>query len=115
MSETVRYTGKLKLVEKLNNETLEEQCKKILEECAYSKLNDYCDSWEEMLCDELYDEYVICNDKLYEILEKNSQDTDCDIFESYDNGDGTISYEVMYYNGGCGFAEAIEYALDNLE
>ena len=37
-----------------------------------------------------------------------------DIQNAHDNGDGTIDYEVMYYNGGCSFNEAIEYALDDI-
>lgn len=115
MSETVRYTGKLKLIENLSNETLEDQCRRILEEHNYFELNGYCDSWEEMLDDELYGQYVIYNDKVYEVVEKNYKDIGEDIFESYQNEDKTISYEVMYYNGGCGFNEAIGYALENMK
>ena len=40
---------------------------------------------------------------------------DEDIFNAHDNGDGTIGYEVMYYNGGCSFNEAIEYALEDMK
>ena len=57
MSEMVRYTGKLRLKEKLSNETLEEQCKRILSEHNYFELQGYCDSWKEMLYDELYEKY----------------------------------------------------------
>lgn len=115
MSETVRYTGKLELVEKLKNETLEEQCKRILNWHKYWELNKYCDSWEEMLCDELYEKYVIHNEDIYEVIEQKYKDTDYNIFEAHKNADGTISYEVMYYNGGCSFDEAICEALDNIE
>ena len=45
MSETVRYTGKLKLIPKLENESLEDQCKRILREHNYFELNEYYDSW----------------------------------------------------------------------
>ena len=48
MSEMVRYTGKLRLKEKLPNETLEEQCKRILCEHNYFELQGYYDSWKEM-------------------------------------------------------------------
>lgn len=115
MSETVRYTGKLKLVENLPNETFEEQCERILNENNYVELSTYCDSWEEMLCDELYDKYIVYNEKIYKVVEKNYKDVGEDIFEAYKNEDGTIDYEVMYYNGGCSFSEAIEYALNNME
>ena len=115
MSETVRYTGKMSLIPKLENETLEEQCKKILKEYDYSKLYSYYDSWEEMLCDKLYGQYVIFDNDIYKIIEKIHKNIDQDIFEAYHNNDGTISYEVMYYNGGCSFDEAISYALEKID
>ena len=49
MSEVVHYTGKIKLVEKLQNESLEEQCKRILSQHNFYKKDSYCDSWETML------------------------------------------------------------------
>ena len=114
MSETVRYKGKIKLIERKTNETLEEQCERILREHNYDELKDFYDSWEEMFGEEMYEKYVIHNDKIYEVLEQNCKDTDYDIFEAHKNEDGTIGYEVMYYNGGCSFDEAIGYALDEL-
>lgn len=115
MSEMVHYTGKLQLVHKLPNETLEEQCKRILAEHNYFKLNGYCDSWREMLYEELYERYVIACGGVYKVIEKNYKDMDDDIFNAHDNGDGTINYGVMYYNGDCGFNEAIEYALEDMK
>ena len=113
MSETVHYTGRLKLVEKLENETLEEQCKRILKWHKYTELNKYCDTWEEMLCDEFYKKYVIYNEDIYEVVELKDR-CNRDVFEAIENSDGSISYVVMYYNGGCSFDEAIGYALDKL-
>lgn len=117
MSETVHYTGKVKLVEKLNNETLEEQCERILREHNFTELEKYYDSWEEMFYEELYGKYVIHDEdeSIYKIIEKNYEDTEYDIFNAHENKDGTISYEVMYYNGGCSLSEAIVEALDNME
>ena len=114
MSETVHYTGKLQLVHKIPNETLEEQCKRILTEHNYFELNGYCDSWREMLCEELYERYVISCGEVYKVIEKNHKGMDNDVFNAHDNKDGTIDYEVMYYNGGCSFNEAIEIALENM-
>lgn len=115
MSEMVHYTGKIAPVGKLPNETLEEQCKRILEKYNYLDLKSYCDSWREMLCDELYERYVIAGGEVYKVVEKNHKDMDSDIFNAHDNYDGTIDYEVMYYNGGCSFNEAIEYALEDMK
>lgn len=114
MSEVVHYTGKIKLVEKLPNESIEEQCRRILTQHKYTELNSYCESWEEMLYEEMYDNYVIVNDNLYEIVEKNDKEYDTDIFNISDNKDGSYDYEVMFYNGGCSFSEAIGIALNNI-
>ena len=115
MSEMVHYTGKIAPVGKLPNETLEEQCERILKEHKYLALSKYCDSWSEMLCDKLYQQYVIAGGEVYKVVEKNYKDMDEDIFNAHENGDGTIDYEVMYYNGGCSFNEAIEYALEDMK
>lgn len=115
MSETVRYSGKLKLIPKLENESLEDQCKRILREHNYFELNEYYDSWQGMFYDKFYETYVISSDSIYEIIEKHSKPIDYDIFEAYPNKDGTISFNVMYYNGGCSLDEAIEYALESVE
>lgn len=115
MSETVHYTGKLKPIYRLPNETFEDLCKRILKENGYTKLSTWFSTYEEMLSDELYGEYVIVNKNLYQIIEKHNKDTEFDIFNAHLNKDGTIDYEIMYYNGGCSFQEAIEYSLENME
>lgn len=114
MSEVVHYTGKIKLVEKLQNESLEEQCKRILSQHNFYKKDSYCDSWETMLYEELYDKYVVVNDNLYEVVEKNDKEYDTDIFNIFENEDGSYNYEVMFYNAGCSFSEAIGIALNNI-
>lgn len=109
MSQQETRIGKIKLIDKLENETLEDQCKRIL---GMKQLANYYDSYEEALrdCD---DKYIIHNNNVYEVIEdiKNYGE---DIYCAIDNGDGTISYALSYYNGGCGFAEAIEESLDNM-
>ena len=68
-----------------------------------------------MLYEELYERYVIACGEVYKVIEKNHKGIDDDIFNAHDNGDGTIDYEVMHYDGGCGFNEAIEYALEDMK
>jgi hypothetical protein len=111
MSETVHYRGTLTKVERLGNETLEEQCKRIIGE---GNFKNYYESYQEMLLYgyEYSQDYFLQDDILYSVSKKEI-DTDEDIFKSNENEDGTIEFEVKYYNGGCGFNEALEYALDN--
>lgn len=114
MSEVVRYKGKLKLVEKLNNETLEQQCKRILEENDKDIALDFYDSYEEMFYDEFYKEYVIVENNIYHVESiKNVYDND--IFLVHENNDGTFDYDVCYYNGACNFDEAIGSAFEEME
>lgn len=107
MSETVHYRGVLTEVERLENETLEDQCKRMLKNKTMSWSYD---SYREMLQDEFYDKYIIHNDKIYSI-DRKTIDVDEDIFHASKNINGTIDFEVKYYNGGCGFSEAIAEAL----
>ena len=113
MSEEVHYKGKIKLVPKLENEDLEQQCYRILKDSGIDELPSYCDTWVEMMMDEMYDEYVIHDTNLYEILFKKDVNQS-DVFNAYELPDGTIGYEVAYYNGGCDFGEAIAIALDKV-
>jgi len=111
MSETVHYRGTLTRVERFENETLEKQCKRIIGNVT---LPSYYESYKEMLLEgyEYYQNYFLQDDILYSVSKKEI-DTDEDIFNSSENKDGTINFEVKYYNGGCGFNEALEYALEN--
>lgn len=117
MSETVHYRGKLIKIEKWNdNETLEQQCKRVLEareNCEYAELDTYHTSYAEILTDEYYHKYITHNDTLYTV-EKQTLDHDEDIFIVNPIEDG-YEFEVKYYNGGCGFNEAIAEGFNNLE
>ena len=111
MSETVHYKGTLKEIKKLENETLENQCKRLLDN---EKLSSYCESYREMLEDENYEKLFIYDDVLYSV-EMQEIDPYDDLFVANKNEDGTIGFEVKYYNGGCGFNEAIGYAIKKME
>lgn len=110
MSETVHYKGILKKVEKQDGETLEEQCKRLLEN---KELPSYCDSYEEYILDEYYREIVIHKGVIYRV-EKEGVDPDGDFFNASIKENGEIEFEVRYYNGGCSFNEAIEEAIKKI-
>lgn len=115
MSEMVRYTGTLIPVEKLDNESLEMLCRRILMNEGYLLLKAPYSSWEEMLSEKFYDKYIIANDTVYEIMKKIQLDADDDIYEASANPDGTITYDVQFYNGGCSFEEAVAMVIDDIE
>ena len=114
MSEQVYETGKIKLVEKKPNETLEEQCKRILEKHNKDTELSFYDSYVEMFSDEFYYEYIILNNNIYKIIELNDLDYD-NIYELHDNKDGTMNFVLSYYNGGESFDEAMEEAFERMK
>ncbi|EKS4345002.1 hypothetical protein QB607_003005 [Clostridium botulinum] len=114
MSEMVQYKGKLIKLEKLNNETLEQQSERICKENNFYKLPDFYYTWAECLTSELYERYYISNDSLYSI-ESEQVDPEYDMFNASLNKNGEIEFEVKYYNGGCGFNEALDEAMNNLK
>lgn len=111
MSETVYFKGLLKMVEKMEGETLEAQCKRLLGD---AELPSYFESYQEYLLDEHDKEFVVKDDILYQV-EKHKIDPDTDVFRANLNEDGNIEFDVRYYNGGCSFDDAIHEALKTIE
>jgi hypothetical protein len=111
VSETVHYKGVLKYVERNDGESLEEQCKRLLEN---KEIPSYFDSYAEYFADEYYHKFTIQNGNLYSV-EKEDVDPFYDMFNASITDNGDIKFEVRYYNGGCGFDEAIEEALKRIK
>lgn len=110
MSETVHYKGVMKKAERLEGETLEEQCKRLIGD---KELPSYCDNYEEFLNNTFYQEMSIQNGTIYHI-KKEEIDLDEDIYQANLTDDGDIEFEVRYYNGGSSFDDALEEALKNI-
>lgn len=110
MSETVHYRGRMTEIKPRHSVDLNGVAREICDSRGLEKQSFHRD-YVELLCDELYDEYITINQKLFS-LEKVELDCDEEIMRAEQNLDGSISYEVRYYNGGCGFNEAVEEALD---
>ena len=116
MSQQETVIGKLKLLEKIDGETLEEQCKRVYIERFEpdDETLELCDNFQQHLGDEGWETFVIYNGDLYEAIQKKELDT-MDIFNISKNEDGTYDFTLSYYNGGCCFSEAIEVAFRRLE
>ncbi|MFO1442869.1 hypothetical protein KDN24_06525 [Bacillus sp. Bva_UNVM-123] len=111
MSETVHYKGALRKIERYEKESLEEQCKRLLDN---KELPSYFDTYEEYLLDECYKEITVQGGIVYHI-EKEELDPYDEIFNSSIKDSGEIEFEVRYYNGGCSFNEAIAEAIENIK
>lgn len=117
MSEYVNYKGKLKLIHKKENETYGDFCKRVALTCpgCDENLPSYYDTWEEYLIYEFYDYYVVVGENVYRIMSKQQIDYDESTFDLTKLQDEEYKYNVRYYNGGCCFSEAIQYAFKENE
>ncbi len=116
MSETVHYKGTLIKIERENNETLEDLCKKelIKQGKNINSMPTYYKKFAEWLLDDNYEQFIIYKDELYQVDKKHVDvDEDIMIIKKIDNK--TFEFEVKYYDGGCCFDEAIETAFDEYE
>jgi len=106
MSETETNIGKLIPVQLLEGETNEDYAKRILKGVK----NEYNNNFLECLLQDGYREYILYNDVLYRTENKRYGEGG-DVFQAFRQDDGSIDYVLTYYNGGCSFNEAMEYAL----
>lgn len=115
MSETVHYKGKIQFnTEGLNN--CIERAREILKKRG-EELKDYYNNEVEQLCDDYYKEYFYHSktETLYKILSQEDHDLDEEIIKVTKTTDPwVLEYELRYYNGGAGFAECLEEALNKL-
>jgi len=104
------HIGKLKLLPKLENETLNQQCKRI-----YLEYNDLpekeVEDWVDYL-DFNYEIYMVHNGNLYWIFEDNSVDDTCELKSI---GDNIYEFHMGFYNGGTCLEECISWELDKLK
>jgi hypothetical protein len=110
MSETEWFKGKLEKID-CGSLGLEEFAKEFL---GGKKNDKYYDTFLEHLIEESRGIYFLYKNNLYEVLGRANIEDDEDIFRADLQPDGTINFELKFYNGGCNFQEAIETALDTI-
>lgn len=108
MSETEHYKGKLIKIDGLDGLSFSEAIEVLkekyeIEESDYYEEDNYLES----------ENLIYINNVFYE-MQRKQYDAYDDIIEAkkIDNG---YEFELRYYNGGCGFSEALEEAIDNAE
>lgn len=108
MSETEHYKGKLTPTGKTLIEFMEGE---EFPDC-YDRSN--VGDVEECFREKFYKEYSLIDGVIYQIEQEDFDEYD-DIMNAHKNHDGSIDFEVKYYNGGCSFDEAIECAVNKLK
>jgi len=116
MSDIVHYRGILYEVHPQNNETIQETAERLFNEGGH-KVSDYSKEfyrgdWVRTLC-AYAENYFLFNYKLY-IIKKEELDPNDDIISASFNEDGSIDFELKYYNGGASMQEALESAMKKL-
>lgn len=114
MSQQEIIKAKLKLMKSFDSKIGNAEIKQFIDEFKIKgfEKTEFEDLLEEFR-DEQYEKYLIHGKSIYKIVSKKEYN-DSDIFEAIKVEDG-IELMLSYYNGGCGFSEAAEYALDKLE
>lgn len=103
MSETEINKGKLTLVGTLDNFVRQNK----------DKIKYEGDTVEETFSENFYNTHVLIDRFVYEII-PDALDFYDDIFEMSCDSSGDLHYLLKYYNGGCGFQEAIDQAYKNM-
>ena len=111
MSDYERNKGRL-IPEGDSTLSLEARCELISDTYGWDK----CDSWIETVNEEGCRVFYIDEntDTVYRV-ENKQVDVEYEFFNATRNGNGTIDFEVMYYNGGCSLSEAIEEAINDMD
>jgi len=111
MSETEHYRG---VLTPLNVTDIEKWAEGILKNKKIAA-KDYYDSFLEQLEDsDECEDYIVIKNKAYKVKKKDIG-TEDDIIEATQLPNGDIEFELRYYNGGCGFGEALEEAMDEID
>lgn len=115
MSETEHHKGRLTPIEIITN--LENTAFLILrDELGYNMPRDmqYYSTYCEALEDVAHKIFLVINDTIYRVSDVEIDSYD-DIMDATIKPDGSIDYEVKYYNGGCCFGEAVETAINRID
>ena len=110
MSEQETIVGKMVRIPILGN--IENTAKHICQQEGWERLEE--EDWLETLSDRGYGMYVVTENCIYFVMEYRELEYG-DIFEAREVKYGGIDFILSYYNGGCGFGEAIENAIRNME
>lgn len=115
MSSTEFHSGKAKKIQFNKGLTLLE---KVDDLKSRGFVFDYCtinedESDSDIDCDNLV--WIRDTNDFYQLVEHyETRDSGEDICESSLNDDGSINFILQFYNGGCGFGEMFEEAINNL-
>lgn len=108
MSDTKRFSGKFKPTGYTLEEFMNKSRDTIEQQYILDQIDD--DPLEAFHCyfdsPEWNGQYFVLDTIVYETITCEEIDSDY-MSNVHDNGDGTFSFNIAYYNGGCGFEECM--------
>ena len=113
MSDYEAYKGKLYPVPLLDSGGMEGTAKLILEQGGVQEPSSYSETYLEELMDWGYGEYYVTKDRIYRISKEEVYTSER--FSGREHIDGVVDFDVIYYNGGCSFNDALEEVFKNKE
>lgn len=114
MSRQEHHTGKLIPFENIDNEDIDSIKVRLLKKHGYYIKSIVDDSYsiKSLFDDTLSKLYYVHNGIVYEI---HDTELDDEIIEANKQIDGSISYHLMWHNGGASFDECLDEAMDKLK
>lgn len=115
MSETVHYKGTATKVYQDLGKTVEQMAEKIAKENGFTELPSWTNSWLEALCEPWCSSYFYHpkSMSLFKITREEYEE-DYEIITAKEVKKDSFEYELRYHNGGAGFQECLEEALDKV-
>lgn len=116
MNKFVRYTGKLRLIERRYNENYSEYCKRacFMFGLDYYDLPPWRESYEDVILCELEDKIMIHNYKLYEKIDQKRIFSLQELLKSEKSGE-EIMFDIQFDSDLKDINEAIDEALNNIK
>src|ERR1035441_2741349 len=97
MSDYESHSGKLRLLQTQEGETLTQQCKRLWLENNLPE-EEFHD--ESNLFGDLGEKYIEVDGKIWEVFDRQDHGDEDSFCRLTPNPDGTLSFHTRYYNGG---------------
>ena len=114
MSETVHYRGIARKIYTDNGKTVIDKAQDILNTMGV-EMDSFYDTPLDFLCEKYSEEYFF-HQKTRSLFKISREELDPyeDIIRAKEIDKDVYEYELRYYNGGAGFEECLEEALDKI-
>ena len=117
MSEIEHHIGKLRKIDLNEGYSVEDWCREKCQDAGVPTMIEHYDSWKETLQYHLNlsETYFFIGNEIWEAFDHVELDGYDDIYHLTQNGDGTLTFIMRFYNGGTNLTECIEEEIIKLK